>query len=217
METLPSVTGIEHYMDPVDSTSTRCACISHHSLVQKTHLILFIIFLSNLSSPTCYLSSTKKTSTLHIPARMLRTLWYQNPTAPTVVRLPSTEDPQETKWHYPTASPLIREKGPTISHAERPSACIASRLLRRPGKSTFKHLILTTPLCQHHVLSMSMITGITELTDTECERGQVTSWPPVPYTKSKAGLVLQASRDTIKLKTSEGEFKQNLLGNNPDP
>ena len=55
---------------------------------------------------------------------------------------------------------------------------------------------------------MSMITGITELTDTKCERGQVTSRPPVPYMKSKAGLVLQAS---------EGEFKQNLLGNNPDP
>ena len=162
METLP-LTGIEHYGDRVDST--QCACISHHSLVQKTHLIPIIIFLSNLSSPTYYLSSTKKASTLHNPARMLRTLWYQNPTAPTVVRLPSAEDPQETKRCYPTASPSIRDEGLTISHAEKPSACITNRILRPPAKSAFKRLILRTPLCQHHVLSMSMITGIIELTD----------------------------------------------------
>ena len=50
METLPSVTGIGHYGDRVDST--RWANVSHHSLVQKTHLLLIIIFLSNLlSSP----------------------------------------------------------------------------------------------------------------------------------------------------------------------
>ena len=162
METLP-LTGIEHYGDRVDST--QCACISHHSLVQKTHLIPIIIFLSNLSSPTYYLSSTKKASTLHIPARTLRTLWYQNPTASTVVRLPSAEDPQETKRCYMTASPSIRDEGLTISHAEKPSACITNRILRPPANSAFKRLILRTPLCQHHVLSMSMITGIIELTD----------------------------------------------------
>jgi hypothetical protein len=33
---------------------------------------------------------------------------------------------------------------------------------------------------------------------------------------SKAGLLVQASRDTIKLNTLEGESKQGLLGNNPD-
>ena len=36
METLPSVTGIGHYGDCVDST--HCAHVSHHSLDQKTHL-----------------------------------------------------------------------------------------------------------------------------------------------------------------------------------
>ena len=45
--------------------------ISHHLLVQKTHLFLIIIFLSNLSS-TSYRSPTEKASTPHIPARMLR-------------------------------------------------------------------------------------------------------------------------------------------------
>jgi hypothetical protein len=34
---LPSVTGIGHYGDRVEN-STQCAHVSHHSLVQKTHL-----------------------------------------------------------------------------------------------------------------------------------------------------------------------------------
>jgi hypothetical protein len=80
-----------------------------------------------------------------------------------------------------TASPLIREEGPTISHAEKPSACIASQLLRRPAKSTFKRLILMTPLCQHYLLKMSMVPGINELFDAEWKRGQVTPQPPVLY------------------------------------
>ena len=64
---------------------------------------------------------------------------------------------------------------------------------------------------------MSMVvTGILELTDAECKRGQLTLWPSIPYVKSKAGLLVQASRDTIKLKTLEGESKQALLCNNPD-
>ena len=67
METLPSVTGIEHYGDRVDSI--QCAHVSHHSLVQKTQLILIIIFLLNLSSSTYCLSHAKKASILYIPAR----------------------------------------------------------------------------------------------------------------------------------------------------
>jgi hypothetical protein len=63
---------------------------------------------------------------------------------------------------------------------------------------------------------MSMVTGILELTDAECKRGQLTPRPPIQYVKSKAGLLVQASRDTIKLKTLEGESKQALLCNNPD-
>jgi hypothetical protein len=67
METLPSVTGIGHYGDHVDST--RCAHVSHQSLVQKTHLIIILIFLSNLSSSKYDLSHAKKASFFHIPAR----------------------------------------------------------------------------------------------------------------------------------------------------
>ena len=73
------------------------------------------------------------------------------------------------------------------------------------------------PLCQHYyLLKMSMVPSIVELTDAECEKGQVTPQPPILYAKSKAGLLVQASRDTIKLNTLEGESKQGLLGNNLD-
>lgn len=85
-----------------------------------------------------------------------------------------------------TTSPSIREEERTISHTtEKPSACIVSWLLGRLAKSTFKRLILTKPLCQHYLLSMSMDAGIAELTGAECERGQVTQRPPIPYAQSK--------------------------------
>ena len=67
METLPSVTGIGHYGNDVDST--QCAHVSHQSLVQKTHLLLILIFLSNLSSSTYDLSHADKASIFHIPVR----------------------------------------------------------------------------------------------------------------------------------------------------
>ncbi len=79
-----------------------------------------------------------------------------------------------------TTSPSIREEERTISHTEKPSAYIVSWLLGRLAKSTFKRLILTTPLCQHYLLSMSMGAGIAELTGAVSERGQVTQRPPHP-------------------------------------
>jgi hypothetical protein len=84
-----------------------------------------------------------------------------------------------------TTSPSIRQEERTISHTEKPSACIVSWLLGSLAKSTFKRLILTKPLCQHYLLSMSMDAGIAELTGAECERGQVTQRPPIPYAQSK--------------------------------
>ena len=64
----------------------------------------------------------------------------------------------------------------------------------------FKHLIPRMPLCQHHLLSMTTILMTAKLTDMECERGQITQQPPIPYAVFKSGLLLSASRDTIKLK-----------------
>ena len=48
------------------------------------------------------------------------------------------------------------------------------------------------------------------------ERRQIALQPPILYAVSKSGLLLSASRDAIKLKTTKGEFKQALLGDNPE-
>jgi hypothetical protein len=90
-------------------------------------------------------------------------------------------------------------------------ACPTSRFLERPAKSAFKRLILTTPLCQHLLLSMSSTPTSHELSNADCKKGQVTQWPPILYAVSKNGLLVSTSRETIKVKTPEGESKQTLL------
>jgi len=63
METLPLVIGIRHYGDHVDST--RCTNVSPHSLVQKKHLIIIIIFLSNLYHLLTICLKSRKLVSLH--------------------------------------------------------------------------------------------------------------------------------------------------------
>ncbi len=91
-----------------------------------------------------------------------------------------------------------------------------SQLLERPAKSVFKHLILTMPLCQHLLLSMSSTPTSQELSNAECKKRQVTQRPPIPYAVSKNGLLLSTSRETIKIKTPKGKSKQTLLGDGAD-
>jgi hypothetical protein len=55
-----------------------------------------------------------------------------------------------------------------------------------------------------------------ELSNTECEKGQVTQWHPIPYAVSKNGLLVSTLQETIKIKTPKGESKQTLLGNGVD-
>jgi len=74
-----------------------------------------------------------------------------------------------------------------------------NEFLQSPAKSAFKHLILKTPLYRHLMLTMSSIL-VTELTDQECEKGQLTQRPPIPYATSKAETILKASRETVKMR-----------------
>ena len=55
-----------------------------------------------------------------------------------------------------------------------------------------------------------------ELSDADCEKGQVTQRPPIAYAQSKSSTALMSTRETIKMKTPEGESKQTLLGNRAD-
>jgi hypothetical protein len=54
-----------------------------------------------------------------------------------------------------------------------------------------------------------------ELNDAECEKGHVTQRPPIPYATSKAETTMKASRETVKVKTPEGEVKVAVLGDSP--
>ncbi len=99
-------------------------------------------------------------------------------------------------------------------------ACPNTRLLKCPATSVFKRLILKTPLCQHLLLSMSSNLTLNhtsvELSDADCEKGQVSQRPPISYTLSKSSTALVSSRDTFKMKTPKGESKQTLLGDGAD-
>jgi hypothetical protein len=92
--------------------------------------------------------------------------------------------------------------------------CPTSRFLEAPAKSTFKRLILETPLYRHLLLTMSSI-PTSELNDAEWEKGHVTQRPPIPYATSKAETTMKASRETAKMKTPEGEVKVAVLGDRP--
>jgi hypothetical protein len=95
-------------------------------------------------------------------------------------------------------------------------ACPTSQLLERPAKIAFKRLVLTMPLCQHLLLSMSSTPTSYKLSDADCKKGHVTQRPPILYAVSKNGLLVSTSRETIKIKMPEGESKQSLLGDRAD-
>ncbi len=63
---------------------------------------------------------------------------------------------------------------------------------------------------------MSPIPTSVELNDSECEKGHVTQQPPILYAVYKAGLIMMTTRGTVKIKTTEGEHKQAILGNKVD-
>ncbi len=87
---------------------------------------------------------------------------------------------------------------------------LVPNFLQSPARSAFKRLFLKTPLCQYLLLTMSS-TPLTELTDQECEKGQLTQRPPIQYATPKADTILKAYRETVKIKTSEGEVKMAVL------
>ncbi len=63
---------------------------------------------------------------------------------------------------------------------------------------------------------MSSTPTFYELSDADCNKGQVTQWPPIPYAVSKNGLLMSTLQEPVKIKTPEGESKQSLLGNGAD-
>jgi hypothetical protein len=101
-----------------------------------------------------------------------------------------------------------------ISQPAKTPVCPTSEFLQSPVKSAFKRLILETPLYQHLLLTMSS-TPTSDLSNADCERGHVSQRPPISYAPSKEETAMKASRETIKMKTPEGEVKVAVLGNSP--
>jgi len=122
--------------------------------------------------------------------------------------------PQATPEALAIFSTADREKGIKIFQSVKIRLCPTNEFLQLPVKSAFKRLILKTPLYRHLLLTMSS-TPLTDLTDQECEKGQLTQWPTIPYAISKAETILKASRENVKMKTPEGEVKMAVLGDSP--
>jgi len=96
------------------------------------------------------------------------------------------------------------------------NASVSKVLIERPAKNALKCLILTMPLCQHLLLSMSSTPTSYELSNADCEKGHATQRPPIPYAVSKNGLLISTLQETIEVKVPKGESKQTLLGNGAD-
>jgi len=108
------------------------------------------------------------------------------------------------------------EKGIKISQPAKTLMCPTSKFLQSPAKSAIKRLILETPLYRHLLLTMTMSsTPTSNLSNVDCERGHVSQRPPISYAPSKDETAMNASRETIKMKTPEGEVKVAVLGDNP--
>ena len=58
---------------------------------------------------------------------------------------------------------------------------------------------------------------MSKLNDADCEKGHVSQWPPISYALSKDETAMNVSRETIKMKTLEGEVKVAVLGDSPGP
>jgi hypothetical protein len=56
-------------------------------------------------------------------------------------------------------------------------------------------------------------TSTSDLNAADCEKGHISQRPPISYaTTSKDEASIKASRETIKMKTPEGEVKVSVLG-----
>ena len=86
------------------------------------------------------------------------------------------------------------------------------QLLKCTDGSTFKHLILVTPLNLCLLRNMSVLAP-KDLRDHDCERGKVTQQPPISYAQFKYKPWISKLKK-IKLKLGEGNtFTCNLMNN----
>jgi hypothetical protein len=97
-----------------------------------------------------------------------------------------------------------------LLQSKRP-ACPHSQLLHCAGRSTFKRLILSTPLSLCLFRNMSVPSN-QDLKDYKCKRGKVSQRPPISYPQYRYKKWL-TEPDKIKIKLLGGEtFQCDLMG-----
>ena len=63
---------------------------------------------------------------------------------------------------------------------------------------------------------MSSNLAPTDLNDADCEKGQIAQRPHILYAPFKKSLAISTTRKSIKIKITEGDYKQTLLRDTVD-
>ena len=104
--------------------------------------------------------------------------------SPTVVRLLSAVTKAKTFVHSEATFRQKRVKEVKIFLQSKRPACPVGWLLKCTGQSSFKRLILATPLNFCLIRSMSVL-GSDDPKDHNCKRGEVTQQPPIAFAQFK--------------------------------
>jgi hypothetical protein len=90
--------------------------------------------------------------------------------------------------------------------------CPQGQLLKCAGRSSFKRLILATPLNLILLRNMSVV-GLDDIKDQDCEHGKVNQRPPIGYAQFRYPLWV-TEPNTIKIKLPGGnQFTCDLMNN----
>ncbi len=85
------------------------------------------------------------------------------------------------------------------------TATQAAWFLQVPPKSSFKKLVLSTTLWQHAKMSTTFKT-LDGLKDSECKKGQLSIWSPIPYVPPKDLVTTKAAPESLKIKRLDGSI-----------
>ncbi len=99
----------------------------------------------------------------------------------------------------PTKEPPQEVKIPKLARFQ---GGIVEKVLRVPAKSSFKRLILETPLWSHS-MSSNLKSPLEGLKASECEKGKSGARPPIPYVPP-TDLIKKWEGEQIKVKMPDG-------------
>ncbi len=139
---------------------------------------------------------------IHFHKQVLRSVWIQIPMAQTVVSLLSMKlrKKQSMLLSIPLSDLDLKVRKLKIPPSVEQPTCPMSRLLKCQPRSLFKHLILPSLLCWHLITSMSVNKTPDNLKDTNCGKGLLAQWPPIPYVPVTSILTTSALTELIKVK-----------------